>query len=169
MGIEWSILTALTGPRQARRHCGELLPWLSLRFRRSPLGMSVYALREDDGECQSSVVSEKVAEDLNERGGDRERSEQTGRKVRANRVKGRTFVGGRPYLSGLRRAGKTFAAAAANVFSGRREYSQRALRTNFHTIGQAKHVASPTTAPNRDENKPVSTAQYEKKQKIWKL
>jgi hypothetical protein len=43
------------------------------------------------------------------------------KKARASRVKGRTFVGERPCLSSLQRAGKTFAAAAVIILSVRCE------------------------------------------------
>ena len=73
------------------------------------------------------------------RGADRasvgQRTELAGRKVRANREKGRSFVGERPCLSGSQRAVKTFSATAKNVRSGRREYSQRALRTCSYSVG----------------------------------
>ena len=59
---------------------------------------------------------------------------QTGRKAVPLGVKGRTFWGERPYPFGSQRAGKTFAAAAANDCSDRREYSQRALRTFFYSV-----------------------------------
>jgi hypothetical protein len=52
-----------------------------------------------------------------------EKTEQAGRKALPSWEKGRMSVGERPYLSGSRRAAKTFTAAAKNVFSGRREYS----------------------------------------------